>query len=365
MGLELTFDGRSINPSGFEDELQRSFTTAAIRASGGVELLDAVRQAGGLPADDPVYGAIGRNHGAEGDAVQDALAQGGFDGIRHDGGVQGGQQHNVWIVFSPEQVKSAAPAGAERSNSGQFDAGSPNLLAAAGPKESNVPTDDRPPAPISDGEALSTAKAQLDAHMPMLERMGVNAVMLPSPMPLSGMVEKDPRGTAGSGSVTDVRSAADKVLSPLGYRANRQPGSLWRQVLQSLGLKADPAPSAMRQMRDLARPYKTEVFHSDRPSPYAQLRRAAEDGDESGILPEPLPPMPLHKRHQVAAEGYMELGMHSEAGVELRAMEATWPEPSPAEREAARRYWATHTLADAMGWNDPPATTSNSQQESA
>ena len=67
---------------------------------------------------------------------------------------------------------------------------------------------------------------------------------LPSPMPLGGLIEKDPRGVAGSGPVHDVRSAADAVLGEAGYRVNRQPGSLVKQGAQLAGVKLEAAPSA-------------------------------------------------------------------------------------------------------------------------
>ncbi len=111
--------------------------------------------------------------------------------------------------------------------------------------------------------------------------------MLPSPMPLSGLIEKDPRGVAGSGPVDSVRSAADHALSPAGYRVNRTPGSLERQLFQTGGMKMDPAPSAMSQMFDLAKPFRANAdFHSDAPSRYQQLRRAIDAGDDAGARDE-------------------------------------------------------------------------------
>jgi hypothetical protein len=78
------------------------------------------------------YGLMQR-YGA-GDPMRETLERHGFDGIRHVGGVLGGQKHDVWVAFRPEQVKSAEPAGSSRSNSGDFDSTKPNILFATEPE---------------------------------------------------------------------------------------------------------------------------------------------------------------------------------------------------------------------------------------
>ena len=110
---------------------------------------------------------------------------------------------------------------------------------------------------------------------------------LPSPLPLSAFLEKDPRGIAGSGPITGIRSAADKVLAPLGYRVNRQPGSLEHQAIQMAGIKTTPAQSAEARMYDLAKPFRKQGAGGSFPaSSYTELRRALANDDAPGAQDE-------------------------------------------------------------------------------
>jgi GNAT superfamily N-acetyltransferase len=61
--------------------------------------------------------------------IKDVLTRLGFDGIAHVGGnIMGdGHEHQVWIAFNPEQVKSAT------GNRGTFDPNDPNILHAGDP----------------------------------------------------------------------------------------------------------------------------------------------------------------------------------------------------------------------------------------
>ena len=90
---------------------------------------------------------------------------------------------------------------------------------------------------------------------------------LPSPLPLSGTLEKDPKAT-------------------LGYTANTQKGSLIKQGLSMIGIKADAAQSARGQMYRIAdkfRPAKLAGVGNTHPaSVYADLRQHLDNGDEAG-----------------------------------------------------------------------------------
>jgi hypothetical protein len=56
------------------------------------------------------------------DAVTRELQALGYDGIHDTGGKTGGEEHDVWVPFTPQQVKSAI------GNRGTFDPRSPNIL---------------------------------------------------------------------------------------------------------------------------------------------------------------------------------------------------------------------------------------------
>lgn len=83
---------------------------------------------------------------------------------------------------------------------------------------------------------------------------------LPSPLPLGSVLEKDPR-------------------QPLGYRISRQPGSIEKQVLQSVGLKVTAAQSPRTQMFELAQPFRPDRGSSDAAGEYTELRRALDNDD--------------------------------------------------------------------------------------
>ena len=82
-------------------------------------------------------GVIQNARSSGGDQLRDVLQAHGFDGIQHEGGVLGGEKHNVFVAFDPTQVKSAAPAGSPRSNSGAFNPNDPSTLAAAEPEDAD------------------------------------------------------------------------------------------------------------------------------------------------------------------------------------------------------------------------------------
>ena len=83
---------------------------------------------------------------------------------------------------------------------------------------------------------------------------------LPSPMPLSGTFQKDPK-------------------SPVGYSLNREPGSLEKQGFAMAGLKLDNAKSARAQMFHAAQPFRPAGGGSHPPSAYSDLRRMLDNGD--------------------------------------------------------------------------------------
>jgi hypothetical protein len=96
------------------------------------------------------------------------------------------------------------------------------------------------------------------------ERFKMAAIdALPSPMPLGGFIEKDPK-------------------APLGYGLNHQPGSLEKQGLSMIGLKVDAEPSARSKMYRIAEAFRANSAPGGAahpPSPYSALRRMLDGGD--------------------------------------------------------------------------------------
>ena len=84
--------------------------------------------------------------------------------------------------------------------------------------------------------------------------------MLPAPMPLNVILEKDPRQT-------------------LGWRWTRRPGAVEKQALQSLGAKVMAVPSARSEMYALAKPFRADRGGSDTAGEYTELRRALDNDD--------------------------------------------------------------------------------------
>jgi hypothetical protein len=87
---------------------------------------------------------------------------------------------------------------------------------------------------------------------------------LPLPLPLTSVLEREPR-------------------SSLGFRINQQPGSIEKQALQSLGLKLDPQMTPRSEVFALAYPFREDKSYSDRASEYREMRRAL-DNDQLGAV---------------------------------------------------------------------------------
>ena len=94
------------------------------------------------------------------------------------------------------------------------------------------------------------------------ERLKAAAVdALPSPMPLSGTLQKDPKAT-------------------LGYKLNDQPGSLEKQALSMAGIKVENAQSPRGQMYRAAEKFRAHPLgQGSAPSVYSPLRQALDNGD--------------------------------------------------------------------------------------
>ncbi len=170
---------------------------------------------------------------------------------------------------------------------------------------------------------------------------------LPFPLPVGSLVEKDPRNVAGSGPVHDVRSAADKMLAPLGYRVNRQPGSVARQVYQGAGFKVTPAPSARSQMYELAKPFRAPnpAGASHGPSPYPQLRQALDNDDTQAAQDELRNLLASGKTlHQIGmAMGLRQGGIAPEMytgshATEVKMLQALTPEQREVHNQAQREH---------------------------
>lgn len=82
--------------------------------------------------------------------------------------------------------------------------------------------------------------------------------VLPMPMFLNANLEKDAR-------------------QPLGYRAQRTPGSGEKQILQSAGMKVSNAESPRTQMFALAQPFRADKGKGDSAGEYTQLRQALDN----------------------------------------------------------------------------------------
>lgn len=81
---------------------------------------------------------------------------------------------------------------------------------------------------------------------------------LPSPMPLGGFFEKDPR-------------------SPTGYRITRAPGAFQKQLMQSAGAKVTAAQSPRTQMFAIAHDFRPDGQYVDSAGEYTELRRALDN----------------------------------------------------------------------------------------
>ena len=94
--------------------------------------------------------------------------------------------------------------------------------------------------------------------------------MLPSPMPLSGTLQKDPK-------------------APLGYKMNHEPGSLQKQLFASAGMKLDPAKSARAQMFQVAEKFRHQdgaAATTHAASAYTELRHRLDNNDLQGAAEE-------------------------------------------------------------------------------
>lgn len=117
---------------------------------------------------------------------------------------------------------------------------------------------------------------------------GAVADALPFPIALGSMVEKDPRQPAhmeegnllkplNDMGITDAKLNVPVPLPP-GYRLNRQPGGLEKQVLQSAGLKVQPAMTPRMEMFALAHPFREDQSYGDSaPRDYQELRKALDN----------------------------------------------------------------------------------------
>lgn len=94
---------------------------------------------------------------------------------------------------------------------------------------------------------------------------------LPSPIPLGGWVEKDPR-------------------QPLGYRVTRRAGgvgpSLQKQLLQSVGAKLTEAQSPRSQMFAIAQNFRADRGKTDTAGEYTELRRALDLDEKEAVQSE-------------------------------------------------------------------------------
>lgn len=90
---------------------------------------------------------------------------------------------------------------------------------------------------------------------------------LPIPLISGAGLEKDPR-------------------QPLGFRSTRAPGSLEKQLLQSVGAKVTAAQSPRQQMFALAAPFRGDKMPVETVGEYTELRRALENDDDKGVKSE-------------------------------------------------------------------------------
>lgn len=115
---------------------------------------------------------------------------------------------------------------------------------------------------------------------------------LPLPMPAGPLIEKDPR-------------------QPTGYRMTRQPASLERQLLQSIGLKTAFADSPAQKMNQLAQPFRPDKSYVGGASEYGELKRALDNDDDSGAKAEILALSKTHDGDAIAKA----IGMDSKGKV--------------------------------------------------
>jgi hypothetical protein len=84
--------------------------------------------------------------------------------------------------------------------------------------------------------------------------------VLPVPLVTGAVLERDPR-------------------QPLGFRYSRQPGSIEKQLLQSVGMKVANAQSARSEMFAIAQPFRADRSSGDTAGEYTELRRALDNDD--------------------------------------------------------------------------------------
>lgn len=90
---------------------------------------------------------------------------------------------------------------------------------------------------------------------------------LPMPLPLGALAEKDPR-------------------SPLGYRMNRQPASVEKQLLQSVGAKVTAKQSPRSEIYALAKPFRADKGNTDSAGEYTQMRQALDNDEPAAVRSE-------------------------------------------------------------------------------
>ena len=86
---------------------------------------------------------------------------------------------------------------------------------------------------------------------------GALSDILPLPIASTSVIERDPR-------------------QALGFRMSRQPGSVEKQALQSMGLKLAPEMTPRSETFALAYPFREDKSYSDRASEYREMRRALD-----------------------------------------------------------------------------------------
>jgi hypothetical protein len=91
--------------------------------------------------------------------------------------------------------------------------------------------------------------------------------LAPVPIPLSSVFEKDPR-------------------KALGYRLNRQPGSIQKQTLAMFGERVEPEESSQQKMFSIAHDYRDDKSYGFPASPYTELRKALANDQSDSVKDE-------------------------------------------------------------------------------
>ena len=113
--------------------------------------------------------------------------------------------------------------------------------------------------------------------------------LVPAPIPLSSVFEKDPR-------------------KALGFRLNRQPGSIQKQALAMVGERVEPEESPQQKMFSIAHDYRDDKGYGFPASPYTELRKALANDqtetakDEVRNLVSGLKAKDIHKKLDMAGK---------------------------------------------------------------